>query len=37
MARRRVKKSSSAGRFRARVSKTHPVNLANPMRGGIRL
>lgn len=35
--RSRVNKSRSAGKFKGRLSKTHKLNLANPMRGGIRL
>lgn len=30
-------KDRSAGQFRGRAAKTHRLNVAQPMRGGIRL
>lgn len=37
MARHRVNKSHSAGKFRGQVRKTHRKNMIGPKRGGIRL
>lgn len=37
MARHRVQKSRSVKGFRKRASKSHRMNFAGPMRGGIRL
>lgn len=35
--RRKVNRRRSARRFNSRAGKTHPLNIANPLRGGIRL
>lgn len=37
MHRRSVGKRGSVKKFKSRASKTHGVNLASPLRGGIRL
>lgn len=37
MNRRSIDRKGSHKAFKGRVSKTHRLNLANPLRGGIRL
>lgn len=37
MGRSKPKKSGSVSKFKGRAAKTHPLNHAQPLRGGIRL